>query len=53
MDNQGQNHGVPPAVSHHPSDVKQMDLHLQQLALTGLEHLCVTDADQLLAFTFS
>lgn len=52
MDNQGWIHRDPPAASHHITDAKQMDLYLEQLVMTGLEHLCVTGADQLLAFTY-
>lgn len=51
MDNEMQIHRDPPAASHHITDAKQMDLYLEQLVMSGLEHLCVTGADQLLAST--
>lgn len=53
MDNERQLPRDPPASSHHITDVKQMDLYLEQLVMAGLEHLYVTGANLLLASTFS
>lgn len=53
MDNERQLPRDPPAASHHITDAKQTDPYLEQLVVAGLEHLCVTGANLLLASTFS